>query len=265
MARMLRARGVGIVGAAVLLTLAGAVVASAPIGTAAAVQPPVNTAPPTISDTTPQVGQVLTANVGTWTGTQPITYTYQWLRCNTGGQQCAAIAGATGQAYTVQPTDLDATLRVRVTATNSRGTATAQSAQTSRVVAAPVGTAVPVSAVSLPDRLIIDQVQFTPNPVTSATAPITVRVKVIDTRGRTISGALVFLRSTPLVTSTPPESTTGGDGWVTFTTRPQSDFRILFRPNYNLQFFVRARKPGDNLLAGVSTRRLVQVRLAPAR
>jgi hypothetical protein len=32
------------------------------------------------------------------------------------------------------------------------------------------------------------------------------------------------------------------------------------RPGFNVQFFIRARKPGDNPLAGVSARRLVQVR-----
>ena len=33
---------------------------------------------------------------GTWTGTPPITYTYQWQRCDATGTSCADIAGATG-------------------------------------------------------------------------------------------------------------------------------------------------------------------------
>ena len=254
------------------LVAAGAVVAVAALGsavTAAPAEPPRNTAPPTISDTTPRVGQTLTATTGTWTGTPPITFTYQWLRCNTGGQQCAAIPGATEQTYTVVAADEGRTLRVRVTARNASGSATADSAATSRVAAAaappPSGNVVPVTAVVPPDRLIVDLVQFTPNPVTSATAPIRIRVRVTDTRGRRVSGALVFVRSTPLVTTAPPETPTGADGSVTLTTTPRPDFRILFRPGYNLQFFVRARKPGESLLAGVSTRRLVQVRLSPAR
>jgi len=41
---------------------------------------PVNTAPPTVTGTT-QVGQTLTAAPGTWTGTPPISYGYQWQRC----------------------------------------------------------------------------------------------------------------------------------------------------------------------------------------
>jgi hypothetical protein len=239
--------------------------AAVPTGTAGPAQAPTNTERPTISDTTPQVGQTLTADRGEWTGSQPIVYTYQWLRCNSGGQQCVAIPGADDRTYTVSQDDLGDTLRVRVNARNAAGAGTADSAATSRVAAGPpTPGVVPVTAVNPPDRLLIDQVQFNPNPIRSATAPVTVRVKVLDTRGRTISGALVFLRSTPVVTTTPPEGTSGADGWATFTIRPESDFRIVFRPGYNLQFFIRARKPGDNPLAGVSTRRLVQVRLSPA-
>jgi hypothetical protein len=42
--------------------------------------PPVNTAPPTVAGT-PQYQQTLTAQGGSWTGTQPITTAFQWERC----------------------------------------------------------------------------------------------------------------------------------------------------------------------------------------
>ena len=71
---------------------------------------------------------------------------------------------------------------------------------------------------------------------------------------------LVFGRSTPLVTSAAGEQRTGQDGWATLRMTPQRDFPL--RRSYSVQFFVRARKQGDTLLAGVSTRRLVQVRTA---
>jgi hypothetical protein len=84
-----------------------------------------------------------------------------------------------------------------------------------------------------------------------------VRVKVLDTDGFAVQDALVFIRSTPVVTSTPPEGRTGADGWATFQVVPQADFPL--RNGYSVQFFVRARKQGDNPLAGISGRRLVQV------
>jgi hypothetical protein len=122
------------------------------------------------------------------------------------------------------------------------------------------GSVVSVTSVSLPQRLVIDRVQFVPNPVRSREADIVLRVHVSDTRGFGVSGALVFARSTPLVTTTPPEQATGADGWVTLTLAPRPDFPL--RPRHNVQFFVRARKGGESVLAGVSTRRLVQVRTA---
>lgn len=248
---------------AVAVSLVGTLGQAAPTRTQA---PPSNTAPPTISDTTPQEGQTLTANPGTWSGTQPIVFTYQWRRCNSGGQSCVNIPNADERTYTVAQADVGNTLRVQVTGRNADGTDTATSAQTERVAEAPPPPtgAVPVSSVNLPDRLLVDQVRFSPSPVTSRTAPIDVRVRVLDTRGRPVVGALVFLRSTPMVTTTPAEAPTGGDGWVNFTITPERDFSIVYRRGYSLQFFVRARKPGDNPLAGVSTRRLVQVGIAPA-
>jgi hypothetical protein len=250
------------VAAALVAALAG-LASAVPTGTAGPAQAPQNTDRPTISDTTPAANQTLTADPGEWSGTTPITFTYEWRRCNTSGQQCAVITGAVNRTYVVRSADVGNTLRARVTARNSAGSEAADSAATSRVAASPTGT-VAVTAVNPPERLIVDQVQFSPSRISSATAPFTVRVKVLDTRGRTISGALVFIRSTPVVTTTPPETATGADGWATFSVTPERDFRIVFRRGYNLQFFARARKPGDNPLAGVSTRRLVQVAIAPA-
>lgn len=226
---------------------------------------PSNTAPPTISDTTPQAEQTITATEGTWTGDTPQTTTFAWERCNASGANCVAIPGATQQAYTVRGADAGNTLRVRVTRANASGSTSVVSAATSPVIAAPAaGSTIAVTAVNPPERLLIDRVLFSPNPIRSRFAAFTVRVKVLDTRGRNVSGALVFLRSTPVVTTTPPERPTGNDGWITFTVQPERDFGIVFRRGYNLQFFVRARKPGDNPLAGVSTRRLVQVGINPA-
>jgi uncharacterized protein YukE len=105
--------------------------------------PPVNTALPTISGTAQHL-QTLTASTGTWTGTAPITYAYQWRRCNAAGASCADIAGATASTYLVQSADIASTIRVVVTATNAYGNASATSAQTGVVTGAPpVNTALP--------------------------------------------------------------------------------------------------------------------------
>ncbi|HEX8052125.1 MAG TPA: hypothetical protein VF517_03970, partial [Thermoleophilaceae bacterium] len=107
---------------------------------------PVNTALPAITGT-PQHGQTLTASNGTWTGTTPQTYAYQWRRCDSSGASCVDISGATSQTYVVQQADVTSpasTLRVVVTATNAAGSQSATSAQTATVTAAPpVNTGLP--------------------------------------------------------------------------------------------------------------------------
>jgi hypothetical protein len=48
-------------------------------------------------------GTQLTADLGTWAGTGPITFSYQWDRCDTA--TCVPIPGATDSTYAVQPSD----------------------------------------------------------------------------------------------------------------------------------------------------------------
>jgi subtilisin family serine protease len=98
--------------------------------------PPANTAPPAVSGT-PRSGASLAATTGSWSNT-PTGYAYQWKRCDSAGANCAGITGATGQSYTLGATDVGATLRVAVTASNSAGaSAPATSAATAVVQAAP--------------------------------------------------------------------------------------------------------------------------------
>jgi hypothetical protein len=78
---------------------------------------PANTAAPTVSGTV-RVGATVTASNGSWSGTPTIDYGYQWQRCDTQGNGCANIAGATGSAYEVAGADGGATLRVVVSAGN---------------------------------------------------------------------------------------------------------------------------------------------------
>ncbi len=94
---------------------------------------PANTAVPVVSGTA-AVGATLTATEGTWTGTAPLQLARQWVRCS--GTACSDIAGATAATYVLTATDAGKQLKVRVTATNSKGSASAQSALTA-VVASP--------------------------------------------------------------------------------------------------------------------------------
>lgn len=78
-------------------------------------------------------GKTLTASPGSWSGTTPISYAYQWLRCDSSGANCGSISGATSQSYLLVSADVGRTMRVKVTASNSAGSSSAQSAQTALV------------------------------------------------------------------------------------------------------------------------------------
>jgi hypothetical protein len=99
---------------------------------AAAASPPQNTNLPTLSGT-PQQGETLTADPGTWAGTQPITFAYQWRRCNPSGNNCRNIAFANEKTRVPTAADVGKTLRVAVKATNTDGSSTAISAPTATV------------------------------------------------------------------------------------------------------------------------------------
>jgi hypothetical protein len=87
---------------------------------------PSNTVLPSISGLL-KVGQLLSASAGTWSGTTPISYTYQWQLCNLGGGDCGNIAKATNSTFLLSLLDLGLPLRVAVTATNVAGSTSATS------------------------------------------------------------------------------------------------------------------------------------------
>ena len=220
------------------------------------------------------VGRTVTARNGSWGGTKPLTYTYQWRRCGAGGGNCVDLAGATSQTYVLVSADQGHRMRVRVTVTNSAGSSSAVSGPSAIVRAAPTSpppgpsgqisladgkVSIPVTSVASPQRLIVSGVQFEPIVVRSR-SPFTARFRVTDTRGFVVRGALVYMLGLPYGRiANVPEQETGTDGSVAFQVQPTA--RLPLVNGGALVAFVRARKPGENLLAGVSTRRLVQVRL----
>ncbi|MGI8974655.1 MAG: hypothetical protein ACR2HI_10825, partial [Gaiella sp.] len=111
--------------------------------------------------------------------------------------------------------------------------------------------------ITKPARLQIDRQAILPPVVTSGTTSITVRVRVSACGGRPVQGMLVFVTAVPYNQfAVPQEQQTGVDGFAQLTMPrlrgfPASDKQQL------LVVFARARKPGEPLLGGISTRRLV--------
>ncbi len=80
---------------------------------------PVNSTPPTITGTVEQ-GQTLTAVEGTWTNAANRRM-WQWLRCDSAGQNCKPISGAEKTTYKITPEDVGHKLEFSETAYNDVG------------------------------------------------------------------------------------------------------------------------------------------------
>ncbi len=218
---------------------------------------PANQTKPSISGST-QLGSTLTVTPGRWSGTQPISITEQWQRCDGNANNCADISGATGTSYNVAQSDVGNTLRIKEIARNAKGTNAVASSATSMVTPARGGT-ISVTLVGPPERLVVDKVQFAPSPLRSRRTLIA-RFHVSDTRGFAVQGALVYALGLPYGwVRNAGEVPTDASGWATIVLQPTR--ALPLHRGQALVVFVRARKPGDNLLAGVSTRRLVQASL----
>lgn len=145
--------------------------AAAPAARATAQAAPVNAAPPVVSGTARQ-GQTLSASSGSWGGTLPISYSYRWQRCDNAGAACNGISGTTGETYVLVSADVGHTIRVRVTASNSSGSAQAVSAPTG--VVANLGTAPAATLQPIPSGSAIEGQTMTASDGTwSGTTPIT--------------------------------------------------------------------------------------------
>ncbi len=239
---------------------------------------PTNTGPPTVTGTA-TVGSTLTANDGSWDSKFLVDFSWAWLRCDASGSNCGG-TGATANTYVVQTADQGSTLRAQEIATNPAGTTKVNSAQTALVPGAkpvsppppppsspppPTGAgcpagkkAVPVASVVSPARLIIDRQLAQPIPAGSGQT-VSVRYRVSDTCGQVVQGALVYATGVPFgQLSTPAEAATGANGFVTLTFTTTSGFPLGPKQR-SVQIFVRARKEGEDMLAGISARRLFEI------
>lgn len=211
------------------------------------------------------VGSVITADPGSWTGRQPISFSYRWLRCNNQGGECVS-AGSSNRSYRLVSADVGHRMRFQLTARNAISSVTVTSGESpivteplpSGAVRLPTGEfSIPATSVPSNHRLVVSDVQFSPNRITSRRATIVVRIRVKDTRAFVVRDAFVFIRSTPKVTTGGDRRLTAMDGWLTYELVPESDFPT--RARTAVQFFVKAYRTGDPPLAGVYGSRLVQV------
>ena len=240
---------------------------------------PTNTGLPTITGTA-AVGQTLTANDGSWASRFLVDFSWAWLRCDAAGSNCSAI-GATASTYVVQTADQGSTLRAQEIATNPAGTTKVNSTQTALVPGAaaapppppppppspspagcPAGKGtVQVSSVTSPARLVVDRQAVVSTPARTSGQTLVVRYHVSDTCGQSVQGALVYATAVPFgQLSTAPEQPTGPGGSVTLTLRTLAGFPLSPRQR-SVEMFVRARKQGEDLLAGISARRLFAVQI----
>jgi hypothetical protein len=242
---------------------------SNPTSVIRAAAPPANTTPPTISGT-PAEGATLTGSNGSWTH-GPTSYAFAWFRCDRNGNNCASIGGARSSSYRLTSADVGATLRLRVTAANSEGSSSSTSVPTAVIQRAPApppsrgpgcpagGNPDQVSRIVPPARLLVDTLQADPRVATRGTAALVVRFHVTSSCGGPVQGALVYATATPFNQfSIPPEGVTGADGWATLVFRRLRGFPAS-RHQQLIAVFVRARKPGESVLGGISTRRLVSI------
>ena len=114
---------------------------------AVAANPPANMAEPTISGTL-RDAETVTADPGSWSGTPPLSFAYQWRSCDAQNDaDCTDIAGATAGSFQITSDEVGRRLRVRTTATNAAGAGQAATADSSAsdvvAPAPPANTAAP--------------------------------------------------------------------------------------------------------------------------
>jgi len=117
----------------------------------------------------------------------------------------------------------------------------------------------PIADLAPPARTQIEAFDVLSGPINAGTQTFTMKVRVGSTCGVDIKGASVYVTAVPYDQFTiPDEELTGDDGTATLVFLRDASFPASSKQQ-QLTLFIRATKPGENALAGVSTRRLVAI------
>lgn len=235
---------------------------------------PVNTKPPSLL-VVPAVGSSLDVTRGEWTPTDS-KLTYLWLFCK-GGSDCTEPNQPPYPdpgGFLLERSEIGYSFQAREFATDPvSGEQAHADTEVSPVTIEPEGdlgfTGCPpvsdtkglsITRIQPPARLQIDRHTSTPGVITRSTQRLTLRFHVVACNGLNVQGALVYATPTPYQQFIGTEHATNADGWATITLSRERFFPATPRQQ-NLIVFARARKSGEDLLGGVSTRRLVSFRV----
>lgn len=117
----------------------------------------------------------------------------------------------------------------------------------------------PIAELTPPARLQIVAFDVLSGPINQHTDSFTLKVRVGSTCSVNIKGASVYVTAVPYNQfSIPAEALTGDDGTAILVFHRDANFPASDQQQ-QLTLFIRATKPGEDPLAGVSTRRLVGI------
>ena len=168
---------------------------------------------------------------------------YPWLRLARGPRRLAIAAAAALTVAVLAAVGMAATF-----APGPNGCPTNKSLKTA-----------PIADLAPPARTQIVAFDVLSGPINEQTQTFTMKVRVGSTCSVNIKGASVYVTAVPYNQFTiPAEELTGDDGTATLVFRRDANFPASDQQQ-QLTLFIRATKPGEDPLAGVSTRRLVAV------
>jgi hypothetical protein len=118
---------------------------------------------------------------------------------------------------------------------------------------------VPIAQLTPPARTQIVAFDVLSGPINAQTQTFTMKVRIGSTCSRDVIGASVYVTAVPYNQfDIPAEELTGNDGNATLVFHRDANFPASSKQQ-QLTLFIRATKPGEDPLAGISSRRLVAV------